>query len=324
MFIRLFSTALAAITLTLATAPASAVAQTPGAVQQQQDRAAVRESERVTSQTSRNVSPGRSTGRRDSAPTPEQILESARTQAAIVLPDCQVTNARLLGETPATTSLYEVSCAAGVGSIIETKVPPTATDCIVLAVSAQTVRASDPAAEVGSQCELAGNTDILGTISGYAKQASIPCTVDQATIRGADSAGLIIYEIGCQGLDGYWLKKEAAGWGKTPCLQVLAENGTCTFTTPQEQAATIQAWLPETNASDCIVGQSRLMGKNANGMFYEVTCTEGGTDGFILRTNSENAVQQVYACSIAAQIGGGCKLTTTVPAAAAAEPAPAT
>lgn len=321
MFIRLLSTALAAITLTLAAAPASA--QTPGAAQEQRDRAAVRETERVTGQTSRNITPGRRNGRRAAAPTAEQILETARAQAAIALPDCQVTNARLLGETPSNTSLYEVSCAAGVGSIIETKTPPTASDCIVLAVSAQTVRAADPAAEVGSQCELAGNTDVLGTISGYAKQASIPCTIDQATVRGADSAGLIIYEIGCQGLDGYWLKKAADGWSKTPCLQVLAENGTCPFTTPQEQAATIQAWLPDTNASDCVVGQSRLMGKNANGMFYEVTCTGEGSDGFILRTNTENVIQQVYACSIASQIGGGCKLTTTAPAAAAPETPPA-
>ena len=322
MFIRLLSTALAAITLTLASAPATA--QTPGDTRQQNDRAASREAERLNNQVDRNVSTGRRNGRRGpAAPTPEQILETARTQAAIALPACQVTNARLLGETPAKTSLYEVTCAAGVGSIIETKTPPTATDCIVLAVSAQTVRATNPEAEVGSQCELAGNTDVLGTISGYAKQASIACTVDQGTVRGADSAGLIIYEIGCQGLDGYWLKKETAGWSKTSCLQVVAENGTCAFTTPQEQAATIQAWLPDTNASDCVVGQTRVMGKNANGMFYEVTCTDGGADGFILRTNTENVVQQVYACSVASQIGGGCKLTAAAPAAAAPETPPA-
>lgn len=257
---------------------------------------------------------------REHGPSAEQILETARAQAAIANPGCQVTNARHLGDTPDKTSLYEVACAAGGGSIIETKTPPTSTDCVVLAVSAQTVRAANPEAEIGSQCELEGNTDVVGIIGGYAKQAGIDCTVDQATVRGADSAGLVIYEIGCQGVEGYWLKKAGEGWEKTPCLQVVAENSTCNFTTQQEQAATIQAWLPETSASDCVVGQSRLMGQNANGKFYEVTCN--GAEGFILRVNNENAVQQVYACSIASQVGGGCKLSTTAAPAATTEQTP--
>jgi len=261
-------------------------------------------------------------GRAPAQPSAEEVLAAATAQAAIAAPGCQVTNARLLGKTAEETTLYEIACATGAGSIIETKTPPVANDCVVLAVSAQTVRSRDPEADAGPQCELPGNTDIQAIIAGYAKEAAIDCTVDQATVRGVDSEGLVIYEIGCQGVDGYWLKKAATGWDKTPCLQVVAESGTCTFTTTPEQSATIQAWLPETNASDCQVGQSRLMGQNANGKFYEVTCT--GADGFILRVNEQNVVQQVYACSIAQQIGGGCTLTATAPAATTEETPPAT
>ena len=59
------------------------------------------------------------------------------------------------------------------------------------------------------------------------------------------------------------------------------------------------------------------MGRNANGVFYEAKCD--GADGVIARLNDQNAVQQIYPCATAQQIGGGCKLT---PAPAAA-PAPA-
>ena len=56
------------------------------------------------------------------------------------------------------------------------------------------------------------------------------------------------------------------------------------------------------------------MGANANGAFFEAKCAAEGT-GYIARTNSEGAVQQVYACATAARIGSGCTLTTAAPAA---------
>ncbi|MNC79779.1 hypothetical protein D3C75_1323580 [compost metagenome] len=55
------------------------------------------------------------------------------------------------------------------------------------------------------------------------------------------------------------------------------------------------------------------MGQNANGRFIEMTCA--GADGAIIRQNAEKAILQVYPCAEAAMIGGGCKLTTTPPAA---------
>ena len=75
-------------------------------------------------------------------------MAAAQEQATLANTNCQVTEAKLLGETAAKTSVYEVACATGPGFMIESKTPPSATDCVLLAHSASVVRERDPAADV--------------------------------------------------------------------------------------------------------------------------------------------------------------------------------
>lgn len=241
------------------------------------------------------------------APSAEQILASAQEQTTLARLGCQVTEAKLLGTTAEKTSVYEVACATGPGYMIESKTPPSATDCVVLAHSAERMRATDPAADVGPQCTIPANTDIQKFLREYAQQASVPCTVDAAKVLGTSDDGAVIYEIGCTDMAGYWIRKSGDAWTKTDCLQVLAENGTCAFTTPAENAALLKSWLTGSEAAGCDVTEARLMGRNANGIFYEAKCA--GADGVIARLNAERAVQQIYPCATAQQIGGGCTLT---------------
>lgn len=254
----------------------------------------------------------------EAGPSAEQILAAAQEQATLANVGCQVTEAKLLGTTAEKTSVYEVACAAGPGYMIESKTPPSTTDCVVLAHSAERIRAADPAADVGPQCTIPANTDTQKFLREYAQQAGVPCTVDQAKVLGSANDGAVIYEIGCTDMAGYWIRKNGDAWTKTDCLQVLAESGTCAFTTPTENAALLKSWLVGSEAANCDVTEARLMGRNANGMFYEAKCN--GADGVIVRLNAERAVQQVYPCATAQQIGGGCTLTPA-PAAPAAAPA---
>ena len=226
---------------------------------------------------------------------------------------CQVTDSKLLGVSAEQTKIYEAACAGAPGYILVASAPPQIVDCIVLDNQAQAARATNPEAATGPTCTLPANQDIQGFLKAYATQAGVPCTVDEAKLRGQASDGAIVYEIGCAGVDGYWIEKSAAGWEKTECLQVISQNGACAFTTPAEQVATVKTWLPGSEAAACDVQQVRLMGQNANGRFIEMTCA--GADGVIIRQNAEHAIQQVYPCATAQQIGGGCKLTTTPPAA---------
>ena len=273
-------------------------------------------SERVTP--SRTQRPSDNQPRRErqpAPPTPEQILAAAQEQATLGSTNCQVSEAKLLGQTAEKTSVYEVACAAGPGFILESKTPPTVTSCISLAYSARVTRERDPAADVGLQCTIAANTDTDKFLREYAQQAGVPCAVDQTKVLGQSNGGVVVYEIGCSDGPGFWIKQEAGSWSKTPCIQVLAENGTCEFTTTSENAAYVKTLLSGSEAASCNVTEARLMGQNANGTFFEAKCD--GADGVIARLNAENAVQQIYPCTTAQRIGGGCKLTTA-PAAAAA------
>lgn len=256
--------------------------------------------------------------RAPAAPTAEQVLAAAQEQMNQTRTGCQVSEAKLLGATAAGTSVYEVACGSAPGYVVETKTPPEAASCIILAHSAEQRRAADPAADVGTQCTLAANADTQKFLRAYATQAGVPCAVDQAKVLGQSGDGAIVYEIGCSDAAGYWIKQEAGAWTKTPCIQVLAENGKCDFTTTAENAGYVKTLLAGSEAASCNVVEARLMGRNANGVFYEAKCD--GADGVIARLNAENAVQQIYPCAAAQQIGGGCKLTAAPTAAA---PAPA-
>lgn len=246
------------------------------------------------------------------APTAEQILAAAQAQAQAAGLDCEVTEAANPGLI-AESQVYEVACASAPGYILVASTPPQASNCLELAGSAYTARLRDPAADVGQQCTLPGNQNGLALIGGWARDAGVTCTIDEALAIGKSDANNVVYEVGCAGVDGYWLEKVGDQWTLQDCLQVASVGGTCRFTTADEQNATLQAKLAGTEAAGCNVQQVRLMGSNANGRFFEVKCAAEG-EGYIARVKDDVA-QQIYPCATAQRIGGGCTLT---PAPAAA------
>lgn len=293
-----FLAVLAAVALT-STLASPAFAQR--ASNQNQDEPAVREG-------SGRAARGRQ-ARAPRAPSEAQVRTAVQGHLTSLGNTCQITEAKLLGQTPDKSSLYEVACAAGPGYIVLGSTPPSATDCLVLATSAENARAKDPAAEVGTVCSLPANDNGPAVFEAYAREAGMDCVIDGAGIVGAAADGAIVYEIGCANADGARIQKSASGWTRSPCFELASINATCKFTQPAEQAATLKSWLAGSDAAACDVQQARFMGQNANGSFYEAACA--GADGVIVRFNTEKAVQQVYPCATAQQIGGGCKLTTT-------------
>ncbi|MFC5371511.1 hypothetical protein ACFPIF_03050 [Brevundimonas faecalis] len=248
-------------------------------------------------------------------PSPERVRADVQGHLTALGNTCQISEAKLLGQSADAnkTSMYEIACATGPGYIVLGSTPPSATDCLVLAASAQQARARDPEADVGTQCTLPANDNAQAVFASYAKEAGMDCAIDGAAIVGAASDGAIVYEIGCAGTEGARIQKSATGWTRSSCFELASINTACRFTTPAELAATLKGWLAGSEAANCDVQQSRFMGQNANGVFYEASCA--GADGVIVRFNAEKAVQQVYPCATAQPIGGGCKLTTTPPAA---------
>ena len=260
--------------------------------------------------------PRRSRGR-DRQPSPEQILQGARDLAAAASVDCQVSEASLLGVDAQRKSIYEVVCSNNAGHVLIASEPPQVFNCLELAGSAAIQRERDPPAEVGQQCTLPANQNGLALIGGWAREAGVTCTVDEARAIGRSNAGNLIYEVGCAGVDGLRLENGEGQWSVQDCLQVVSVGGTCRFTTAAEQNATLQAKLAGTEAADCNVQQVRVMGQNANGRFYEVKCAAEGV-GFVARVK-DDATQQIYPCATAQNIGGGCTLTPAPAAAPANE-----
>jgi hypothetical protein len=279
------------------------------------------------SQDSRANNPPVTEGRRDrgrrGARTAQQSPEAIKSAAegllsTAAISSCQITEAVNPGRVP-DGQVYEVACAAGPGYILIASTPPTAIDCLELAGTAAIVRERDPSADAGVQCTLPANDNGLAVIGGWAREAGVTCTIDHVQATGKRDTTMI-YEVGCNGADGYWIERSADGWVARECFEVLLGNSVCRFTTPAEQNTTIQAKLAGTDAAGCNVIQARLMGHNPNGRFYEVKCATDG-EGYIARINAEGVAQQIYPCATAQQIGGGCTLTPAPAAAPAAAPA---
>lgn len=284
------------------------VTPTPDVATQTEDRAG--------EQTGRNR---RNRNSQPPPPTPQELAARAQVIATAANVNCQVTQANLLGQTDTQALTYEAACATGPGFILIGSTPPQAVDCVLLAGQAEIERARDPAADVGTQCVIPQNTDVVRVISAYATEAGVSCTVDQGASIGKSREENLIYEVGCNGVDGAWIERLPTGWKKTECIQVITQNGTCRYSTTAEQAATLKArFAGNAEAAACDVTQARYMGANANGSFFEAKC--GAGNGVIVRFDTQFAVQQVYPCETAQRIGGGC--TLTVVAAPPAEGAP--
>lgn len=258
----------------------------------------------------------RNRNRTPASATPEENRAAAQAQATAAGLACQVSEANLLGVNTDGHTTFEAACVGGPGYILVGSTPPTTVNCVELISSAKLARERDPAADVGVECKLPANADIMPIIAGYAQSAGVPCAIDEALAIGRAPDNGLIYEVGCAGQDGYTLRQVEGAWSKTECLQLMSQNVTCRFTTSTEQAATLKTWLAGSEAAACDVEQTRWMGRNANGTFYEAKCAAG--DGYIARLTPEKAVQEVYPCATAQRIGGGCTLTVVAEAPAAA------
>ena len=265
------------------------------------------------------AAPRRQSGGRPSsaAPsqTPEQIKAAAQALVVAAGVSCLVSEAAQPGLNTEQQVVYEAVCAEGPGFILIASTPPSAFSCLELAGTAATARLRDPAADVGQQCLIPANQNGLAVIGGWARMAGVSCTVDEAVAIGKSDADNVVYEIGCAGVDGYWLERVGEGWKLQDCLQIASIGGSCRFTTAQEQADGFEPKMAGTDAAACDVTRVRLMGANANGRFYEAQCAAEG-EGYIARINNEGMTQQIYPCATAQRIGGGC-IFTPAPAAAA-------
>ena len=255
------------------------------------------------------------------APTAEELVASAQVIATSAGVACQVTEATELGLTVAQEIAYEAACATGPGYILIGSTPPQPVDCVLLNGQGNVARAADPEADVGQQCALPANQNVVAVLQAYATEAGVDCIVDEASAIGKTDDGNLMYEVGCQNKDGFWLEKTATGWATTACWELIGRRTTCRFTPVAESYGAWKDVLAGTSAAACDVRQTRLMGKDsANLSIYEIKCASG--DGFLARVGADRRAQRIHTCAEAVNIGGGCQIGAAPVAATEDAPAP--
>ncbi len=271
---------------------------------------------------------GERSRRRNAPPpvaTPEESLAAAQAIITTAGLGCQATQATLLPVVSGEARVYEAACATGPGYILIASTPPQTFDCVLLADAQARLRAAaaaapaapaapaDPSGATDITCVIPQNTDVMRVMVEYGRQANLPCIPNEGGPLGKQIDGGELYELGCDGVDGYVLQRLAAGGFKTTeCVQLVNAALACQFSTAQEQAATLKArFAGNAEAAACDVSQARYMGSNARGSFYEAKC--GAGNGVIVRFDPAFAVQQVYPCEVAQRIGGGCTMTEVPP-----------
>jgi hypothetical protein len=317
--------ALAALTLVAGFAdPVSAQSrQDPESRQTREPTQEAEESNSSAFQHLRSTETQRPRRGRRAAPAPaapavsaEEAKATVQTQLTAAGIACDVTEATLVGVDAEQQPVFEAVCASGSGYLALTTTPPQAFNCLELAGQAETSRMRDPEAAVGQQCTLPANQNGLAVIGGFAREAGLACTVDQAGAIGKNTAGGLVYEVGCAEAKGYWVERAENGWKTTPCWDLAFSNITCRYTTAAEVLASWQGVLAGSSAAACDVQAGRRVGRDAQGLtVYELKC--GAGDGYFVRVDADWKAQQFQPCTAVQHIAGGCTLTT-VPAAAPA------
>ena len=257
-------------------------------------------------------------------PPPEELVASAQEIATGAGVTCQVTEATELGLTVNQEAVYEAACATGPGYILIAETPPKAADCVLLAGQAERVRETDPEADVGQQCALPANQNVVAVVQAYATEAGVDCAVVRASAIGKTDDDHLLYEVACESKDGYWLEKTPTGWTTTACWELIGRRTTCRFTPTSVSYGAWKDVLAGTTASECDVQQTRLMGIDSNQLkIYEIKCAAG--NGFLARVSADRHAQRIHTCEEAINIGGGCQIgvppvVTTEDAPAAAAP----
>jgi hypothetical protein len=228
--------------------------------------------------------------------------------------DCQVSDARQIGEDLKTKSIfYELACNASEGFVIGA--PAKGSKFPMVIYSCLEAAGSKSAARYGATCRLPENDDPKAGIEALIAKYRPSCRVTNARAIGHSDTGTAL-EVACQDGAGYLVQASYPLSGAkpasfSPCAGVRPDmNLQCTLT---DAAATntYLAGLVGRAGKTCEVNAYRFVGLGRgisdNGdAYYEVACAGGG--GLMLDVDSAGGVFPT-ACAGADYIAGGCKLS---------------
>ena len=203
--------------------------------------------------------------------------------------------------------IYEAACTDGPGYLLiktEGVDKPAAYPCLAVA-------------DQGVRCVLPANADQKPGLTKLAQAAGRGCAVSDARYAGSSTQGETFYELACSGSGGFQLGVPASGpLEVNDCLMLAGTSRACTFTTKAQALAGL-APLVKVSGRACQVSDGRYIGASdvTKQTYYELAC--GAAPGFVLATDtSTGSFKSTMSCSAAANLAGGCKLTSAEMSAA--------
>jgi hypothetical protein len=154
-------------------------------------------------------------------------------------PNCNITNARAIGQTQdRTTTVFEVACQGGPGYIIDASFPVSAAKPATFAPCF----ALPPGSAM--KCTLTDDATSAAYINAMVSKMGKPCDLANQRYVGATNDGASFFEVSCKDGKGYMIEQSANGAIKPAIDCASADNigGGCTLTNARE-AQTAQAGL---------------------------------------------------------------------------------
>jgi len=277
-----------------------------------------------SSQASKPTSKGKT-----KAPTQAEIMSNAQTLANSLQLSCNVSDAALVAEGPATvngqatnTRTYEVACGSGMGYFLVSLDPgkPYGFSCF----AADATRAADVAAgrTPSAVCKLTANADVKAMATAVLSRTGINCTVRGFRSVGVSTKTNTEYtEVVCNNGTGYMLGTPVPGTvgqlrvatchGSAITCQ-LSDSGPSAAAAPAVTKQSLKDALVQHNVA-CDVSDMRVVGQESVMKRYvaEFQCRQQpkGLVAFI-PLNGNTAKFEALDCAAAAKRSVTCTLTT--------------
>lgn len=232
---------------------------------------------------------------------------------------CQITDALWLGSAgtgETAQNLYEVACNGGLGYVLVNRPaqPPQVVDCL----SAKTVADREEAAGTSrpTRCQLPQNANPATALQPVLQQLGRTCTINNGRALGNLTGG-IRAEVACA--EGGSLIVDAPTTGQLQpvalsCLEATSSGVTCEYTSRDQIVAGLRPLLTGPAAS-CQISDVRFRGRptaRPTNETVEIAC--GTSGGFLVESNPQRQVVNLWSCSSAEARGLGCQLTASAAA----------
>ena len=226
-------------------------------------------------------------------------------------PNCQLTNARAIGQTTdRSATVFEVACQGGPGYSVQSSFPVSASKPATF----EPCFAISPSSPM--KCTLTDDATSAAYVSSIIAKMGKPCTLKDRRYVGATSDGSNFFEVACQDGKGYIIEQSSNGDVKPAIDCAIADNigGGCTLTNAR-QAETEQAGLYSKLAHNagynCDVSKYAPFQVSLPGYeVIELACSNRPDGAVALFPASASAKAQIYDCAHADIEGYRCSFTT--------------